>query len=136
MEWVINNIGVICSIATVLITAVITVITTIKGKESKAVKALKSIANVIKQFPEFIKTAEKISNNPEEKKTYVMDQAVLSCKAEGVELTNEQLIDISERIDDAVALSKSINLHSKTTTELKTIKVFEPMKEEENNENK
>ena len=98
-------------------------------KNTKIVKGLKAFSNAILKSPESIATAEKISEDAEERKTYVMDQAILNCKAEGVELTEEQLLEMSKAVDNQVALSKKINVNSKsdTTTSVKTITTIKPI---------
>lgn len=142
MTWIINHIDLICSLLAGAI-GVIGTIVGIKFKGTNASKVTRTLLNVVKRFPDFIRQAEKVSDDAEEKKTFVLDQAILNCKAEGVILDEKQLLDLSERVDATVQLSKQINLHSKTTIvelpkigPVETIDLDEqyPIIEEQNNE--
>lgn len=115
MGWLTANFGIICTVLSAIIGVVGAIFGVLKGKAG-AGKVLKGLASVIKQFPDFIRTAEKVGVTGEEKLRYVLNQAVLSCKALGFTPTEEQLIDMTEQIDEMVKLSKQINLHSKTVT--------------------
>lgn len=112
MEWLSNNIGLVCSIAGVLITGLSVLYSLItKGKKSKV---LTGLAKVVNSFPTAIQMAEKIGGTGEEKKTFVMGQAKLLCQAMGFEPTEGHLAEFSAIVDNLVALSKSININSKT----------------------
>lgn len=115
-EWIVNNISWLSTLLFALISGLIIVIGAFK-KDSPVVKGLKVLLGVVKQFPEYIKQAEKVSDDPEEKKAFALKQAVLNCQAQGVTPTEEQIVEMSMQIDEQVALTKSINLQSKTTTE-------------------
>lgn len=78
-------------------------------------KGLKVFANAIKSIPDFIRQAEKISTDPIERKTYVLNMFVLHCQAQGYAPSEEELADVSEQIDDQVKLTKDININSKNT---------------------
>lgn len=126
MEWLTNNIGIICSVLSAIVGIAGTVFGLIKGR-SRTGKVLKGLATVIKQFPEFIRTAEKVGVNGDEKLTYVLNQAVLSCKALGFTPNEDQLIDMTVQIEEMVRLSKDINLHSKNTATPISIKPIQTL---------
>ena len=142
MSWLINNIGLIVSVALAICGAVVTVIGLIY-KNSACGKVVTWLGKVLKSLPDFIRTAEKISDNAEEKKAYVMQQTELHCKAEGLALTEKQRAEISEQVDDMVKLSKDININSKTKTtseeveEVEDVPAIKPIEQVEgfNNEN-
>ena len=97
-------------------------------KDSAVVRGLKAFINALLKSPESIATAEKISTDPEEKKTYSLKQLELECKAEGVILSDEQRVQASMHIDRQVQLTKEINLDSKNKTEVKPVEVKEVSK--------
>lgn len=98
-------------------------------KDSAVVRGLKAFINALLKSPESIATAEKISEDPEDKKTYALEQAELQCKAEGVVLSSEQLVQMSKAIDRQVKLTKEINLDSKNKApeEVKELPKISPL---------
>lgn len=120
MKWIIENIELVSVIVSIILTAGGWVVSLI-FKNKKAGKVLTGISQVVKSFPEYIQMAEKISDNGEEKKTFVMNQAILLCQSIGIQPTEEQLAYFSAIIDDLVALSKTINLYTNKTTTEQTI---------------
>lgn len=130
MEWLTSNLGLICTILSALV-GIAGALIGLFGKGKKSSKVLSGLSTVIKQFPEFIRTAEKVSTNAEDKLKYVLNQAILSCKALGFTPDDEQLLDMTERVEEMVKLSKEINLHVKTyvkeevITEVKAPEVIE-----------
>ena len=133
IKWVVEHISEI----TTTISLILTIVAFIIGKYGKnktatqVSKDMSAIAKVVKKFPEFIRTAEKISDDPDVKRNYVLNMAYISCKAEGVILTEEQLADMGESIDDQVALSKDINVNSKTTVKADSVEIQEEIIEYE-----
>lgn len=113
MEWITNNIEVIITIGGLLLSLAGSIFSLIL-KNKKTGRVLTGISQVVKTFPEYIQMAEKISEEGEVKKTYVMNQAVLLCRSIGIEPTEEQLAYFSAIIDDLVALSKTINIYTNT----------------------
>ena len=115
MEWVVNNLGLICSIIASIL-SIIAFILSNKSKNTKASNIVTGVSKVIKAFPGIIATAEKVGNSGEERKAYAMEQASLLCQALGFEPSEEQIDEFSEIIDTLVELTKQINTTSKTTT--------------------
>lgn len=113
-----NNIDVICTILGFLIASAGTIISLLTNKKSKV---LTGITKVINAFPEIIKQAEKIAENGEDKKEYVLKQAELLCKSMGFTATEEQLVMMSEVIDRLVLLSKEINTYTNPSTTAKIV---------------
>jgi len=113
MSFIIDNLGLICSILSSLI-AIASVIFGIVCKNTNTSKKLKGLAEVVKTFPALIRTAEKVSDKGEDKLAYVLELAILHCQAKGFEPTEEQLKDMVEQIEDQVKLSKDINQATKT----------------------
>ncbi len=120
MEWIVNNLGLICSILASIL-SIVGAVLSIKSKNGKASKIVNGVSKVIKAFPGIIATSEKVGNTGEERKAYAMEQASLLCQALGFEPSEEQVHEFSEIIDTLVALTKEINVTSKTTTELKPL---------------
>lgn len=122
MEWVVNNLGLICSILASIL-SIVGAFLSIKSKNAKASKIVTGVSKVIKAFPSIIATAEKVGNNGEERKAFAMTQASLLCQALGFEPTEDQVNEFSKIIDTLVALTKEINT-TKTTTELKPLQTL------------
>lgn len=117
-QFIIDNIwsilGVLVAIAGVLV-----------GKffpNTKVAKGVQVMLKVFKSLPEYIRQAEKVSEDPEARKMYVLNQFILNAQANGYTPSEQDLADVSERIDDQVKLTKDINLSSKSTTTATTIK--------------
>lgn len=113
MEWLVDNISVICAVVVTILNIVALIVSKLSNKKSG--KMITGISEVIAKLPEIIHTAEKVANNGEERKAYAMAQAELLCKSIGFEPTSEQLDNFSAIIDSLVALSKSINVYSNAT---------------------
>lgn len=126
MEWLLNNIGLVFSIVFGIV-SIVCVIIKLASKGASAIDIIKGIADVVKQFPDFIRMAEKVSSDPEVKKTFALNQAVLNCQAKGIRPSEEQLADMSVQIDNLVKLSKDININSKTTTTASTNVEIKPI---------
>lgn len=115
-QWLLNNIGTIA----IIVTAVLSfagVVVNLVFKNKPASKLLQSLARVVAKLPNLIKTAEKLGGTGEEKKTYVMEQALLYLTAEGVKPDDSDLEYISSNIDSQVKLTKELH-----TTESKVAK--------------
>lgn len=113
VEFLISNIDVICAVLGLLIAIGGAVASLLTNKQSKVLTGLSKVVN---SFPEIIKVAEKIAGTGEDKKTYVLQQAELLCKAMGFTPTEQQLAEMSEVIDKLVALSKEINTYTNKPT--------------------
>lgn len=111
VNWLLSNIDLICLILGLVLTTAGTVLSLL-GKKAGASKTLKAMGNIVAHLPSFIRTAEKLGGSGEDKKNYVLEQVLLYFKAEGVKPSEEQLISISQQIDDQVKLTKE--LHSVT----------------------
>lgn len=105
-----------------LITTILSIVFgTNNAKANKVSKALDVIKKAITRLPDFIATAEKVTTVQEERKDYVLNQAILYCRSEGVDVSEEDYRTLSNAIDRQVALSKEINTHSKTTTKIRSL---------------
>ena len=115
MEWFIDNIGLIGGLLGIVL-ALVGFIISIFGKGTKASQVWSKLMTLIKNFPTIIGIAEKVADNPADKKGYAMEQTLLICNSLDLKPTDEQLAEFSLLIDKLVALSKQINLESKNTT--------------------
>ena len=115
MEWLVDNLSIICAVLVTILNIIALIVSKLSGKKNG--QMITGISEVIAKLPEIINTAEKVADNGEERKKYAMSQAELLCKSIGFEPTTEQLENFSAIIDSLVALSKSINVYSNTTTQ-------------------
>lgn len=112
--WLLNNIGLVVSVACFIITIVYTVIK-LARKGVSPIDILKGVADVVKQFPDFVRLAEKVSKDPEVKKTFALNQVVLNCQAKGITPTEQQLAEWSMQIDELVKLTKELHTGDSVT---------------------
>lgn len=108
MKWLATNIDTICLVLGLLLTALGTVLSLL-GKRKGAGKGLIAMGNIVAHLPSFIRTAEKLGGTAEEKKSYVLEQVLLYFRAEKVEPTEQQLLSISQQVDDQVKLTKDLH---------------------------
>lgn len=111
VNWLLSNIDLVCLILGLVLTTLGTVLSFV-SKNKGTGKNLRAMGNIVAHLPSFIRTAEKLGGTGEEKKAYVVEQVLLYFKAEGVNANEEQLLSISQQIDELVKLSKE--LHSVT----------------------
>ena len=110
MQWLLDNIGLICAVLVTILNVVALILS--KLSNNKSGKVITGISEVIAKLPEIITTAEKVAETGEERKAYAMAQAELLCKSIGFTPTEEQLNSFSAIIDNLVSLSKSINTYT------------------------
>ena len=125
-QFIINNIGWISGVLSALI-GILGTILGVKIKGSNAEKVLKGLSAVTKQLPTFIRQAEKVSTDPAERLAFALNQAILSCQAQGFTPNDQQITDFTDQINDQVKLSKDINIFSKNKTTLNTVVEIKPI---------
>lgn len=121
--WLLNNIGLVVSVLCFAVTIVYTVIK-LARKGVSPIDILKGVADVVKQFPDFVRLAEKVSKDPEVKKTFALNQVVLNCQAKGITPTESQLAEWSMQIDELVKLTKDLHTgESKPATTTTSVEI-------------
>ena len=72
---------------------------------------------IIEMVTEYMITAEGLYANGNEKKAWVLEMLKTSAKVSNFDLTEENLLKISELIDQMCVLSKNINVNTEIQTE-------------------
>ena len=72
---------------------------------------------IIEMVTEYMITAEGLYANGNEKKAWVLEMLKTSAKVSNFDLTEENLLKISELIDQMCVLSKKINVNTEIQTE-------------------
>lgn len=104
MDWfnvIINILSGLCVCIPLVYKLVITVISYVKEKNWN---------QIIVMTTEYMATAETMFKTGAEKKSWVIEMLKTSSKVSNFDLTEENLLKISELIDDMCELSKKINI--------------------------